>query len=444
MYTIEMVFSACNLWLKDWLEAESPILVDDWDVSNWMENEMKEATNTFLTFGFKTSKARIDALVILRSLFYEYYLFEKQIAISKLLPNYDTTVRLPALLQSQQKTSAWHAEGREMLSGHEFGPVCVGSYSEREAVLIKKCAPELIISEGMSSVESRTVYLTSEDGKLSSFKWGWRYESVARQVYETYISTLEGTAIRVFDELGRIRHPSLPRLGASPDGLIMNGSRQGRLLEIKCPITREIDNKVPIHYYCQMQLQAEVCNVDAVDYLEVQFSAFPQEGITLEMLSNGVQPWIGKICVCALAEDTPPSKYTYAYSPIFTNDAKGFQDCLAWTPEGIVLESSIWYVKNWFLTTVLRNPRWWNAVGYPSYMDFWKDVEMARSEGRHKPRALFIDSESESNEDIFDSRAGKRGDDPLSLQTVGGSDETSSTERPFAGAKTFGGWQGTE
>ena len=444
MHAIEMVFSACNLWLKDWLEAESPILVDDWDVSSWMENEMKEATNTFLTFGFKTAKARSDALNILRTLFYEYYLFEQEKAKLNILPNIEATLRLPKLIQSQQKSAAWHAEGREMLSGHEFGPVCVGSQSEREGVILKKCSPELILSEGMGSVESRIVYLTSEDGKLSAFKWGWRYESVARQLYETYITGLDGEAVRVYDGLGRIRHPSLPRLGASPDGLIMNGSRQGRLLEIKCPPTREMDNKVPIQYYCQMQLQAEVCNVEAVEYLEVQFSAMPQDRASYEVCSKGLKPWIGKVCVCATSQDTPPANYTYEYSPIFPNTPEGFQDCLHWKPEGIILESSVWYVKNWFLTTVIRNPRWWNAVGYPSYMDFWKDVEMARADGRHKPRALFIDSDSESNEGKDGIPTDKRVDDPLSLNTVVGSDETSSDEHVAFASKTAGKWLGTE
>ena len=438
-----MVFSSCSIWLKDWLEADAPILTDEWDLATWMEHEMKDATNTFLSFGFKTSNARIDALAVLRALFYEHFLFQQERSKRQLRANPDPVDRLPKLFQSAQKSATWHAEGREMLSGHEFGPICVGSSSERVTVMMKKCAPEIPISEG-NDTESRTVFLTSEDGKLSAFKWGWRYEPVARMLYEQCISDLDGVPTTVYDGLGRIRHPILPRLGASPDGLIMTGSRLGRLLEIKCPITREMDSKVPIHYYCQMQLQAEVCDVEAVEYLEAQFSAMPQETVTHDILKKGIKPWIGKICVCAEHANSPETEYRYEYSPLFPNTEEGFQRCLQWTPDGVILESSIWYVKNWFHTTVLRNRRWWDAVGYPSYMDFWKDVEMARSDGRYKPRALFVDSASETDDLYVETAEEQVENGPVSHNTAVGSGETSSDGTNGGRAKRSGKWLGID
>ena len=442
----EMVFSACVTWLNDWLEAEAPILNDEWDLSNWMDCEMKEAVQTFLTFGFKTSKARSDALIILRALFYEYYLFQKQTSITRISINQTAVDTLPKLAQSVQKSAEWHAESREMLSGHEFGPVCMGSRSERLHVMMKKCTPEIVAgqvqNQSQGPSESRTVFLTSEDGKLSAFKWGWRYEPVARMVYEQYISDLDGSTCTVYDGLGRIRHPTLPRLGASPDGLIMTGSRKGRLLEIKCPISRKLDNKVPVHYYCQMQLQAETCNVDAVEYIEIQFSALPQEKINDTVLS-GCRPWIGKVCVCAVNITDSPSEHTYQYSPLYKNTKEDLRLCLEWTPPGIVLESSIWFIKDWFHTTVLRNPRWWNAVGYPSYMDFWKDVEMARTDGRFKPCSQFVDSCSEASGmcEIVEEQGEI---DHGSNDTATVSDDLTNEYMNDDDAKPSGVWQGVE
>ena len=423
--TIEMVYSACAMWIQDWLEAESPILHDEWDLASWMENEMREAMQVFLTFGFKTAKGRNDARNILRALFYEHFLFQRQLAITNLVPNIDATKRLPKLVQTAQKSAEWHAEGRNMLSGHEFGPICIGSRSERQNVLAKKCSPEVVVT---GTGDSRTVFLSSEDGKLSAFKWGWRYEPVARMVFERYISEIDGDASEVYDGLGRVRHPTLPRLGASPDGLIMKGKRSGRLLEIKCPVSRELDNKVPIHYYCQMQLQAEVCDVDAVEYIEVQFANIDDV--------SGCKPWIGKICVCSPTTDADPATWTYAYSPLFTQEL--IEQCRAWLPEGgVVLESSIWCIKNMFHTTVLRNPRWWNAVGYPSYMDFWKDVEMARIDGRYKPRALFLDSVSDEEKDTGANNL-------PSLDTTAGSDDTAISDTEEDVSKPVGTWLGVE
>lgn len=408
---IEMVFSSCVEWFRDWVDADPPVLADEWDLSQWMEFEMTEATKSFLTYGFRTARARNDAVMILRGLYYEYFLFQKQISLRRLMPNPAPVERLPKLPQSNQKSAAWHAESRDMLSGHEFGPVCVGGQGEYNAVIAKKCGPVAHILEN-ATMESRTVYLTQEDGALSAFKWGWRYEPVARDLFEAVVA--EG---KVFDGLGRIRHPSLPRLGASPDGLIMDGPRSGRLVEIKCPSTRSMDGKIPIRYYCQMQLQAEVCDVEAVEYVEVQFGAMPQEKAANEIIELSKQPYIGKVCVTAASFDTPPADYKYAYSPLFPATKQGYKSCIAWKPSGILLESSVWYVKDWFTQTVPRNRRWWQSVGYPGYVQFWKDVESARKDGRFKTKPLFIEEELDTGET-----------DHMSVDSLDGADDRTSDD----------------
>ena len=422
---IEMVFSSCVEWFRDWVEADPPVLADEWDLSQWMEHEMTEATKSFLTYGFRTARARNDAVMILRGLYYEYFLFQKQISLQRLIPNPIPVERLPKLPQSNQKSAAWHAESRDMLSGHEFGPVCVGAQGEYNAVVAKKCGPIAHIPED-ATIESRTVYLTKEHGALSAFKWGWRYEPVARDLFEAIVA--EGT---VFDGLGRIRHPSLPRLGASPDGLIMDGPRSGRLVEIKCPSTRVIDGNIPIRYYCQMQLQAEVCDVEAVEYVEVQFAAMPQEKATLEIIQRTKQPFIGKVCVTAESADTPPAEYKYAYSPLFPATKQGYKDCIAWKPSGILHESSVWYVKDWFAQTVPRNRRWWQSVGYPGYVQFWKDVELARKDGRYKTKPLFIEEELDMGET-----------DHVSVDSLDGADDRTSDDTLAKDASVAEAWIG--
>lgn len=428
---IEMVFSNCAAWFKDWVEADPPVLMDEWDLSQWMEQEMTDATKSFLTFGFRTARARNDAIMILRGLYYEYYLFQKQISLRRLTPNPAAVERLPKLPQSNQKSAAWHAESRDMLSGHEFGPVCVGAQGEYNAVCAKKCAqPIAQIAVEDAIIESRTVYLTSDDGTLSAFKWGWRYEPVARDLFEAIVA--EG---KVFDGLGRIRHPSLPRLGASPDGLIMDGPRSGRLIEIKCPSTRILDGNIPIRYYCQMQLQAEVCDVSAVEYVEVQFCAIPQGKATEEIIHLTKKPFIGKVCVTATSFDTPPAAYQYAYSPLFPATKRGFKDCIAWKPSGIILEASVWYVKDWFNQTVPRNKRWWTTVGYPGYVEFWKDVELARKDGRFKVKPLFVDLEDEEEEEgEEEEEEGEEEIDHTSVDSEGDTDAQTNDGKPVSDA----------
>lgn len=396
-----MVYSACAEWFNDWVSTHPVELVDEWDLSEWMTHEMYPATQIFLEFAFHSPRARNDALMILRALYYEYFLFQVERAHRGLQPNTTHYERLKAAPQTTQKSGAWHAEAREVLSGHEFGALCVGSAAERASVIQKKCAPsplavvtppalaatedEVDVAAAPSTTE-QTVFVSGENG-LSAFKWGWRYEPVARQLFETLVASSP-----VYDGLGRVRHTTLPRLGASPDGLILEGPRAGRLLEIKCPISRVIDGKIPVRYYCQMQLQAEVCDVDAVDYVEVQFAILS----TQEQLQYAKQPLIGTVCVTASTPSADPATYTYEYSPLFPATEEGYAAMQEWTPAGpAVLERTQWYVKDWFATTVMRNRRWWNDVGFPAYTTFWNEVDALRATGFTNRKPLFIDSGSE-------------------------------------------------
>jgi len=386
---IEMVYSACVAWFQDWVEADPPILVDEWDLNQWMVYEMRQATHMFLHTAFHSHRARNDAVMILRALYYEYYLFQKQRFLAALNPRDDVVTRLPHQPQTPQKTAAWHAESREMLSGHEFGGVIEGGTAEYNAIVAKKCGRVIQVAEDDELVESQTVYVSPPEG-LSPFKWGWRYEPVARDLFERCFT--DGGS--VYDALGRIRHTTLPRLGASPDGLITAGPKRGRLLELKCPTTRVLNGSIPFRYWVQMQLQAEVCDTDAVEYFEVALGAATDPSD--DVLKGSALPWIGKVCVVAPSVDAPMTEFTYAYSPLFPATAEGAAAVRAWKPasEGELLEVQIWWVKNYTQTTVLRNKRWWADVGRPAYERLWDDVETARADGRFKPRADFVSDTS--------------------------------------------------
>jgi hypothetical protein len=230
---------------------------------------------------------------------------------------------------------------------------------------------------------------------LSPFQWGWRFESVIRDLFE-----LEYAGGKVDDSLGRIRHPSLPRLAASPDGLIVDGPKAGRLVEIKAPISRILKGEIPMDYYCQMQLQAEVTDVEAVEYIEVRFGILDQYETVAEFLhgeTQGLQKYMGAVLILG-TEDS--STWQYAYSPIQTLSETGFTFCQQWIPEGVsetdIQERCIWRVKDAWHTTVPRNHVWWSTIGQPAYEQFWEAVDAARSEGRFKSKLLLVDSEDDA------------------------------------------------
>ena len=80
-----------------------------------------------------------------------------------------------------------------MISGHEFGSIITGGKAERANTIAKKCIPPEVV-EGQA--DQNIVFLTPPEG-LSPFKWGWRFEPVARDLFEIQFS--QGS---VYDGLG--------------------------------------------------------------------------------------------------------------------------------------------------------------------------------------------------------------------------------------------------
>lgn len=129
----------------------------------------------------------------------------------------------------------------------------------------------MITASEVSSVLECNIHQTSYDTllrKLSPMKqitnqateWGNRFEPVAIQFYE-YLQNK-----KVY-QLGLVTHSKYSWLGASPDGLLLSG----KLLEIKCPIYRNITDEIPLYYWIQMQIQMEVCDMPECDYFECKF-----------------------------------------------------------------------------------------------------------------------------------------------------------------------------
>ena len=410
---IGMPYSASIQWLDDWINVDPPLLLDEYDLVEWMEQEMNEANKMFIHNAFKSSRAKNDAILILRAIYYEYFLFQREFTIRNLAARPENVERLKLLPQSAQKSAMWHNETLELLTGHEFGNVVYGTQNSKNLVMAKKCGTPVVVNEHEQPASSQIVFTFDADGKLSAFKWGWRFEPVVRDLYERCFA-----GGGVFDGLGRIRHPFLPRLAASPDGLITSGPRCGRLVEIKSPITREINGIIPADYYCQMQLQAEVCDVGAVVYIEMRFTSVMLKDAKYSAKMGAKNPWMGKIYVVAkpptmvavekeegtvMEEKYNMESYEYRYSPLFSSTETGFSECCAWTPNDIdglvVLEQTIWYVYDYFTTTVVRNRRWWSEVGQPAYEQFWRDVEVARVDKRFGEKAMFV-SEPDTDSDF--------------------------------------------
>ena len=151
-----------------------------------------------------------------------------------------------------QRTQAWFSKRGEMLTASEiwksFGDATA---SARRELIVSKLTPP-----------------KKQDGQgVGALIWGTRFEPIAKEIY------CHTTKVRLVD-LSCVQHPEHSFLGASPDGLILTDDyRNGRLIELKCPISRQFTDETPVPdaYYHQMQLQLECTGLHECDYVEMQF-----------------------------------------------------------------------------------------------------------------------------------------------------------------------------
>lgn len=428
-----MVYSQICEWLNDFVEADAPEeLIDTWDITEWIQDsEIIEIFSDHVLPTFKTKKGREDSEQILLSLIWEYYLFRRAVALNKYVYNVGDFERLKALPSVPQQSAEWLLEKYDLLTASEFSAI-LNDCLERNDLIREKIRKRIRSVDG----GQQTVFLSNSAGKLPPMAWGHRFEPVVRKIYEATTSTT------VYMGLGRVRHPTLGLLAASPDGVISTGS----LLEIKAPISRDLEkDDIPFDYYCQMQIQMEVCDVGICTYCECRFKS--GDTFTESAALEGLPAFVGALAVYGVPNNS--STWKYIYSPLFLDTKEGRLNALAWTPsvlapcittdaecehcvvemnnltgddeivlcekcmynDYVVLEKKVWQIEDWQTLKVLRNKRWWATVGFPGYTRFIKDVDAAKADpmfltprdsSRHTLQPMFVDEDTLYNKNAIE------------------------------------------
>lgn len=243
--------------------------------------------------------------------------------------------------QLEQRSDEWITEKVDVLTASEIGDIWVGPGS-RARLILSKVPPQPFYSQRHA--------VRRKDGH--AMDWGVRYEPVVKMY-------LEKTLNITISELGRIRHPTVPRLAASPDGLITKGSSEllGRLVEIKCPPSREINETIPFGYWCQMQIQMEVCNLPACEYVECKILEVEATDETAEGFLTLLEQ-----------EGDLSLRYLYHEGTSPSDIQEGWR----------VVETYGWKVQTIKRRTVLRDNEWFRNIQKDIEI-FWKDVESARA-----------------------------------------------------------------
>lgn len=274
--------------------------------------------------------------------------------------------RLKLIPQPEQRSPEWYTMRHSMLSASDWGSILgMSKYGGgKNQVLLKKCCDD-------------TPFFTN-----AAMKWGIKYEAVAIQIYEYRNKT------QVI-EFGCIRHPTIHHLGASPDGITANGV----MLEIKCPSSRVIDGIIPDVYYCQVQGQLEVCELDRCDFLECKLVEYQNEQDYLtDCDKNGnffYNTYGNEKGVVANLYDMKNNKEFFEYSPIGIIG----QELKEWKSEilskyrhqsqYILSEFSYWFLHHASCIPIYRNQEWFYKAS-KELEEFWNQVCYYRSVGPDK------------------------------------------------------------
>ena len=332
-------------------------ILDQWlsDPEDSVQQEEWMASAEWIAYAYEFSEVEQDYVDYLLGMFREQH--EAQLGQRSHTGDLPSHAQLDELLgrkQLEQRTPEWYAQMSTIISASELGSLFAAP-RQRATLVVSKTVPPV----------PRQQPLAVPSDHMRAFDWGIRFEPVVKQIYEWKY----GVTMR---ELGRLHHQTDPRCTASPDGLIYDcpkNERRGRLIEIKCPVTREITGVIPKDYYAQMQMQLHVTGLNICDYVEASFSS-PYPRIERQ---EGPSQFDGYIALIRYAESRGTQDFYYVYSPI--------QAEADWQPEHAedeeIVEIIPWRLMRWSEQQVMRSEEWWRSL-QPFIETFWEDVEKAK------------------------------------------------------------------
>ena len=306
-------------------------------------------------------------------------------------------------LLPSQKTPEWYSSRHNMITASNLWQI-FGTPASQNRLIYEKCQP-------MSQPLVEPIFVNTE----LSTHWGVKYEPVSTSFYEKLV----GTSVASF---GCLSHPKYPFLGASPDGIVVDPDSPylGRMLEIKNIVNREIDGIPSEAYWIQMQIQMEVCELEACDFLETRFKEYETEedfykDTTFDMMATDESSTVTTVAshmtvaslrkgiilyfvkrgeqvpqYCYMPLDIPINKETIDKWITEQKETRINQD-----PQQFLFKTIYWYLEEYSLITVRRNEAWFKSA-IPQITDFWKLIEQERINGyEHRAPKMRIRSNTE-------------------------------------------------
>jgi putative phage-type endonuclease len=325
--------------------------------------------------------------------------------------------------QTEQRTPAWYERRHNLITASSAWKA-FGTDAVVNQLIYEKCKP---FSEVME--ESSAQQMVNVDSPLH---WGQKYEHLSAQLYQLKNNTRLG-------EFGCIQHacPHLSFLGGSPDGINIDISSPlfGRMVEIKNIVNREITGIPKEEYWIQMQIQMEVCDLDACDFVETRFKEYEyveeyeqdveidyhyqyckdeqRTGTEFDVYDDDLHRGI---IIYFIDKNTQKPHYEYMpfhYKDLDTQDAwvvntifeKERTGQFAW------IRNIYWKLDQYSCVLVKRNRVWFNTYAAPQLERVWRTIETERVSGyahrapkKRAATATSLLSSSSSSSSSFQTR----------------------------------------
>lgn len=253
--------------------------------------------------------------------------------------------------QPEQRTAEWYAFRKGRITASDIATALDHNpYEAWEEFIVKKCDPDYPF------YDNDTVF------------HGKKYEEIATMIYQEIYNT------RV-TEFGCIPSKTISFLGASPDGICSKASldykfcpKLNTMLEIKCPVRRQINTKGKIkghicpHYYeyqCQVQMQCcelELCDFWQCDIEEITYKQYlenslvPKSTCGIDESPLPLPEYCHQGCILQfLPRNYKPRFYKEMFNGREQNDDIKFQGFIIYPPH--VRFNNVEY-NNWVIETL--------------------------------------------------------------------------------------------
>ena len=268
-------------------------------------------------------------------------------------------------IQPAQRTPEWYQMRHNCITASNIYKA-LGSPAQVNQLIYEKCQP-LNISNAVSVPNT-----------MSATHWGVKYENVTAMIYEAMYP-----GNHVDADFGCIRHPQYPFIGASPDGIVVSGSRIGHMLEIKNTVSREISDVPILYHWVQCQVQMETCGLDFCDYIqthieEVEYDTFYEDNVAEY---KGVILYL-------ISRREGAANYKYIYMPFLDFPEINPVLVQSWISvqmekygeEYLLFETLYWVLKEVSCVIIPRNRDWFQAA-LPQFTQVWDTIVHERIHG---------------------------------------------------------------